>query len=267
MSASAAPVAPAVLAALGLAACRVAGVATFAPVVAAASVPVRVRVGISAVLAVAALPSIAGAGIPEAAVAEPWRLLPAAAIEFALGAVIGVLAMLPVAAFRTAGTLAGAQAGIGFGQWCDSGSDPAEGEGDPIGQLLGLLGAACFVWAGGLDAVALSALRSFDYVALGAWMPDRGLLGTVGGALLASSELAFRVALPVTAVLVAESLVSGLVARAVPGFGPLSFGFPLRVAIALLALLAGAAAMQSAMNGAIGGMLDSMHAIVAGGGA
>lgn len=267
MIAVSAPVAPAVLAALGLAACRVAGVATFAPVVAASSVPVRVRVGISAVLAVAALPSIAGAGIPEAAVAEPWRLLPAAALEFALGAVIGVLAMLPVAAFRTAGTLAGAQAGIGFGQLCDSGSDPAEGEGDPIGQLLALLGAACFVWAGGLDAVALSALRSFDYVALGAWMPDRSLLGTVGGALLASSELAFRVALPVTAVLVAESIVSGLVARAVPGFGPLSFGFPLRMAIALLALLAGAAAMQSAMNGAIGGMLDSVHSLVAGGAA
>ena len=266
-AAAAAPVAPAVLAAIGLASCRVAGVATFAPVVAAASVPVRVRVGLSAVIAVAALPAITAAGIPDAAVAEPWRLLPAAAMEFALGAVIGVLAMLPVAAFRTAGTLVGAQAGIGFGQLYDSGSDPAEGEGDPLGQLLALLGAACFVWAGGLDAVALSALRSFDYVSLGAWMPDRGVLATVGGAMLASSELAFRVALPVTAVLVAESMVSGLVSRAIPGFGPLAFGFPLRVAVALLALLAGAAAMQSAMDGAISGMLDSMHALAAGGAA
>ncbi|MFM7798669.1 MAG: hypothetical protein ACKPBA_06760 [Planctomycetota bacterium] len=72
--------------ALSLATCRVAGVATFAPVVAGAALPVRVRLAIAFVLAAAAMPAIAGSGVPEAAVAEPWRLLPAAALEFALGA-------------------------------------------------------------------------------------------------------------------------------------------------------------------------------------
>jgi hypothetical protein len=40
-----------------------------------------------------------------------------------------------------------------------------------------------------------------------------------------------------------------------------------RFAVALLALLAGAAAMQSAMNGAVADMLDSMHAVMKGGAA
>jgi hypothetical protein len=40
-----------------------------------------------------------------------------------------------------------------------------------------------------------------------------------------------------------------------------------RFAVALLALLAGAAAMQSAMNGAVADMLDSMHAAMKGGAA
>ena len=56
----------------------------------------------------------------------------------------------------------------------------------------------------------------------------------VGASALAASELAFRVALPVTAVLVAEAMISGFVARSLPGVAPLSFGFPLRFAIAVL---------------------------------
>lgn len=250
--------------ALCLATCRVAGVATFAPAMAGAALPVRLRVAVAFVIAAAAVPAIAGSGVPAAAVAEPWRLVPAAAVEFALGAVMGVVSMLPVAAFGTAGSLVGLQAGTGFGQLCDS---AMEQEGDGFAQLLAMLGAACFVWCGGLDAVALSAIRSFDYVALGAWQPQRGLVDTMAGALLASSELAFRVALPVTTVLVAESLVSGLVARSVPGMGALAFGFPVRFAVALLALLAGMAAMQSAMSGAVAGMLDAVHAMAKGGAA
>ena len=256
----------ATLAPLALAMCRVAGVATFAPVVAASAVPARMRVAIAAVIAAAALPAIGASGLPAAALEEPWRLLPAAVVEFALGSVIGVLAMLPVAAFRTAGALAGMQAGLGFGQLYDASTGEEDG-GDALEQLLALLGAACFVWAGGLDAVALSALRSFDYVALGAWSPGIGIEGTVTGAAVAASELAFRVALPVTAVLVAEAMVSGFIARSVPGVSPLAFGFPVRFAVALLALLAGAAAMQSAMNGAVADMLDSMHAAMKGGAA
>jgi hypothetical protein len=119
------------------------------------------RVAIAAVIAAAALPAIGASGLPAAALEEPWRLLPAAVVEFALGSVIGVLAMLPVAAFRTAGALAGMQAGLGFGQLYDASTGEEDG-GDALEQLLALLGAACFVWAGGLDAVALSALRSAE---------------------------------------------------------------------------------------------------------
>lgn len=261
------PASPEVVAAVALAACRVAGIAAFAPVVAAPAVPVRVRAGLALVLAVAAIPALSAGSLPAIAVAEPWRLVPAAALEFALGSVIGVLAMLPVAAFRTAGALAGMQAGVGFGQMLEGSADPGDADGDPFGQLLALLGAACFVWAGGLEALALAALQSFDGVALGAWAAGGAVLPAVLGAAVAASELAFRVALPVTAVLVAEAMVSGMVARSVPGMGLLSFGFPLRFAVASLALLAGVAAMQSAMNGALAGAIAAIRTLVAGDGA
>ena len=253
------------LAAIVLAGCRVAGLAAFAPAVAAPAVPVRVRTGLAFVLGVAALPSLGSASLPAMALAEPWRLLPLAAAEFAVGAVIGVLAMLPVAAFRTAGALVGMQAGVGFGQMMDGSADPGEADGDPAGQLLALLGVAAFVWAGGLEALAVASLRSFDGVGLGAWVPGAGVVRTVLGMVGAASELAFRVALPVTAVLVAEALISGMVARSVPGVGPISFGFPLRFAVALVSLLVGAAAMQSAMDGALADALGAIRAATHGG--
>jgi flagellar biosynthetic protein FliR len=249
-----------------LASCRVAGVAAFAPALAGAAVPVRVRAALALALAALAAPAAVRAGIPEAAVVEPWRLAPAALVEFALGAVIGTVAMLPVAAFRTAGALAGMQMGIGFGAACGA-RDAAESDGasEPVAHALAILAVALFVWGGGLDAVALSTLRSFDFVALGAWSPRAGAVAVLAGAMLSASDLALRVALPVTVVLVTEALLSGFVARAVPGVALLSFGFPVRVCAGLLALLAGAAAMQSAMSGAVAGLLDSIHAAVAGG--
>jgi flagellar biosynthetic protein FliR len=167
-----------------------------------------------------------------------------------------------VAAFRAAGALAGVQMGLGFGSVYDA--DAGDGEGDAASQLMAAAGVALFAWCGGLDAVALATMRTFEHAPVGAWSVA-GAVPAVTGAALAASELAFRVALPVTALLVAEALVGGFVARSVPGMSPLAFGFPVRFAVALLALLAGAAAMQSAMNGAVAGILDAVHAAATGG--
>lgn len=249
---------------LGLAACRVAGVAAFAPAFASAALSARMRAAMAVAIAVAALPAVAASGLPQAALDEPWRLLPAAVVEFAVGAAIGTVAMLPVAAFRAAGSLAGMQMGLGFGASVSGGAvDELDGD-DAVGQALGLAGAAMFVWAGGLDAVALASVRSFDYVGLGLWRAGEGAVAVATGAACAACELSLRVAMPVTVVLVVESLVSGLVARSVPGISPIAFGFPVRAAVGMLALATGAWAMQSSMDGAVSGMLDAMHALAGG---
>lgn len=253
-----------VLVPLGLAACRLAGVAAFAPAFASAALSARMRAAIAIALAAAALPTVAASGLPQASIDEPWRLVPAAAVEFAVGAAIGTIAMLPVAAFRAAGSLAGVQMGLGFGAAVSEGAPEAMDGDDAVGQVLGLAGAATFVWAGGLDAVALASVRSFDYVGLGLWRPGDGVIAVATGAACAACELSLRVAMPVTVVLVVESLVSGLVARSVPGISPIAFGFPVRAAVGLLALATGAWALQSSMDGAVAGMLDAMHAVVGG---
>ncbi len=240
---------------------RVAGLATFAPMLAGGALPVRLRVAVAAVIAIAAMPAAGMAAPPAATVAEPWRMLPAAVLEFAFGAALGIVALLPVAAFRAAGALAGVQMGLGFGSVYDA--DAGDGEGDAASQLLAAAGVALFAWCGGLDAVALAAMRTFEHAPVGAWSAA-GAVPAVTGAALAASELAFRVALPVTALLVAEALVGGFVARSVPGMSPVAFGFPVRVLVGLAGLLAGAVAMQSSMQGAVASMLDRMRAVAGG---
>ena len=59
---------------------RVAGLATFAPMLAAGVLPVRLRVAVAAVIAIAAMPAAGTAALPASALAEPWRMLPAAAL-------------------------------------------------------------------------------------------------------------------------------------------------------------------------------------------
>ncbi len=250
--------------AVGLAACRVAGVCLFGPVLASAVVPRRVALAFAVALGLAALPSVLGAGVVPT---QPTltAFVAGAIAELATGALLGLVAVLPLAAFRSAGSLASVQMGVGFGALYEGGESGGGSGSEGVEQLLALGGVAMFVWAGGLESLSLGVLRSFDYVPLAHWPDMAGIPALLAGAFLACSELTLRIAMPVTVVLVAEVLVTGLISRAVPGLGPVQFGFPVRVAVGLLALAAGAAAMQDVMTGASGAALDLAHAWMTGG--
>jgi flagellar biosynthetic protein FliR len=255
------------LAVVGLAACRAAGVCAFAPVLASAVVPRRVALGLAILLAVAALPGITAASASGAAAnGATWggAWIGHALLEFALGAAIGFVALLPVVAMRTAGALSGVQVGIGFGALYQ-GSGAEAGDSDAVERLMGLAAVALFVWAGGLDSLALGLLRTFDYVPLGAADRMAALPALAVGGMAACSDLALRMALPVTAVLVAEALVTGMLTRTVPALGPVQFGFPVRVMVGLAALAAGAAATGDALHGASASALTALHAWATGG--
>ncbi|MFO0783066.1 MAG: flagellar biosynthetic protein FliR [Phycisphaerales bacterium] len=252
--------------ALGLAACRVAGVCLLAPVVASPVVPRRVALALAILLGAAALPGALDAHTQHLPTTVGGAV-GCAALECALGAAMGLMALLPVAALRTAGSLCGVQMGLGFGSLYDSSQADEPGAWDGIEQLLGMAALAVFVWAGGLESLALGVLRSFDYVPVASALGLSGMAAMLTRGLLACSELALRVALPVTAVLMAETLVTGVLSRAMPALGPVQFGFPARVGIGLLALAAGAAATQDALHGASGAALDALHTWMTGGAA
>lgn len=248
--------------AIGLATCRVAGVCLWAPILASAVVPRRIALGLAAALAVAALPAVVMASPEVPSGGAAW--IGAAAMQFAVGAVIGFLAFLPLAGLRAAGALAGVQMGFGFGSLYE-GQAPEGEAADPVERVMALAALAVFAWAGGLDSLVLGVLRSFEYLPIGSALSMAALPEVLARGALACAELAVRVALPVSVVLVAEALVTGALTRAVPSLGPVQFGFPVRVAIGLLALAAGAGAVQDALHGATGSALQVAASWVQGG--
>src|SRR5207248_7304059 len=89
---------------------RVAGLVVAAPVLGHTLVPVRIRAGLAALVALALAPALGR-------VAEPptlWALAGAVAVESALGAVVGLVAQLVLAGVELGGQVAGIPMGFGM---------------------------------------------------------------------------------------------------------------------------------------------------------
>ncbi len=234
-----------------LVACRLGGMAATMPLLAGATVPVRIRVAIVAALAACTTPALVAGPLAGAAPPAGLGELGAMAVaETAVGAALGFLALVPFLALRMAGSVLSPHLGFGFARLYD----PASGdEGDPVERLLMLLGIVAFLSIGGLEATLLAAVRSFECVrlggagaveAVGGLATDGPLVSLVAGLVAASLELSLRVATPVVVILLAESLVSGLLARNLPALNLLGVGFPLRMLVGLGGLLAALGVMH-----------------------
>jgi len=238
---------------------RLGGVAIFAPGLSSPAVPVRVRVGLSILLGAAIVPVLATRGVADlngAVELDIVSLLPFVIMEIALGAVIGFLATLPLAAAQTGGLLMGQQMGLGFAQIFNPSLDDESGV---LGQLYFLMALATFLMMDGLEHMMLAVMHSFDYVPLGGFSMNGDLVGMLCGLLLASLELALRIAAPLLALIFLETVAMSFIARTVPQLNILSLGFPIRILAGLAILVVGLAITHEVLIDGTGSMLDAIH--------
>jgi len=243
--------------------CRIGGIAIFGPLLGSPAIPLRIRALLSVALAAATGPIVLGqvqVPMPH----DPWMLLPLVGGEIAIGAVIGLLASIPLVAMQIAGLLCGQQLGLGFGRFYLPAMD---NEGDALEQMYFLLALVLFVSVGGIEQMVLAAAESYR------WLPPGGfghesavsassmLVGLLGGAF----ELALRVAAPVLAIVALESIALGFVGRTVPAINVLSVGFPLRIATGVAVLAFGVGAVRMALDGFLDETLGLMRLWATGG--
>lgn len=236
---------------------RIGGMAIFAPVISSPSVPVRVRVMVVFLAGFGAfsLLSSGGAALPAVPL-DPWAILPLAASEVAVGALIGFIASLPLLGLRMGGMIAGQQMGLGFARFYN----PAVGEeSDVLEQIFYFLGLAIFLSIGGLEAMFIAVLHSFEYVNAGIFMTGRGVMDILLGMLLSSLDIGLRVAMPLLGVIFLETVAMGFVSKTVPQLNVLSLGFPLRIMVGLGILVAGVAVIDQVANEWIANALDDMY--------
>ena len=236
---------------------RLGGLFLYAPLLSMNAIPARVK-GLLVVLTGVGAWAVLDAdnvAFPAVSIMDPWAMVPLGAAEIAIGALIGFLASLPIFALQTGGMVMGQQMGLGFARFYN----PAAGtESDVLEQLMVFLAISMFLVMGGLDALFLSVLRSFHYVQAGVFTGD-GAIDLVTGVLLAATELGLRVAVPLLGVVFLETVAMGFVSKTVPQLNVLSFGFPVRIIIGLIMVLAGLEVIMLVSENFIHDVLDSLY--------
>jgi flagellar biosynthetic protein FliR len=216
---------------------RLGGLFIYAPILSMSAIPGRVKGMLVLVAGVGAYLVLAGRGVAFPAIAfdDPWAMVPLGAAELAIGGVIGFVASMPIFAMRAGGLVMGQQMGLGFARFYNP---AAEEESDVLEQIMSYLAIVLFLALGGLDAVFLCVLRSFEHVSAGGFATDGGAADLVVGVMLAATEFGLRIAMPLLGVVFLETVAMGFVSKTVPQLNVLSLGFPIRILVGLVVIIA-----------------------------
>ncbi|MCZ7527723.1 MAG: flagellar biosynthetic protein FliR [Acidimicrobiia bacterium] len=197
-----------------------------APPFSTRAIPIRVKVGLAAALALAAAPRVGEEPLPL----DTASFVGALVLQVAVGLALGFLTLMLVSAVQAAGSLVDLFGGYSIATVYDPLADASAAVFGRFYQLL----AVTLLFA--LDAHLLLVrgfLASFEAV------PTSGLdLGDLNRVLTRDLGVFFaaaiEVAAPVLAVLFVAEIAMGLLARAAPQMNVFALGFSVRVVVALL---------------------------------
>lgn len=209
---------------------RVLAVFSSAPVFSSKAFPVRARIGLALLVAVAAQPSLQAQ--PVLSLLDS-RAAAAVIHQVAVGLAIGFATRLVFAAFELAGEVVGFQMGLNYASFFDPSLNT---QSSAAASFFGQVTLFMFVVMNGHLTVLMAVIQSFDAFPLDQVDPGalRGLnLVGLGGHLFAS---AFWIALPMIAVLMFVNLGLGIVSRVAPQMNIYAVGFPITLTVGLVAM-------------------------------
>lgn len=223
---------------------------TAMPVFGTRTVPMRVRIGLAAFVALAAQPMLP----PIAAVAldTPPALL-VAAQQVVIGLVMGFAVRLVFAAVEFGGELIGLQMGLNFAGFFD----PATGgQATAVSRFFGVTVSWLFIVTGGhllVIAGVVQSLHSFPvgpepFAFLKTAQPQRW-----GAEVFA---VGLWIALPMVAMLLFVNLVMGIAARVAQQLNLFAIGFPITLSVGLVGVLLTLPMMQAPFTMALERMLQ-----------
>ncbi len=211
---------------------RVLAVFTAAPIFSSRAFPLRTRIGLAFLIAYAAQ-----ASLPDQAVVsiDGPQALGAVVQQVGIGLAIGFTVRLVFAAFELAGQVVGFQMGLGFAAFFDPSTSA---QSSAMGRFYANMAALLFIALNGHLLVLMAVLHSFT-----AFPVDQNFLQALvamklqdlGANLFAS---AFWIALPVIAMLMFANLALGIISRVAPQMNIYAIGFPVTLAVGLIAVAA-----------------------------
>jgi flagellar biosynthetic protein FliR len=223
------------------------------PVFSQRAVPMRVRIGLAGLVALAAQPSL-----PEVA---PLALdtLPAlgqVAQQVMIGLTIGFAVRLVFAGVELAGELIGLQMGLNFAGFFDPVS---ASQGTATARFLGTMTAFLFVIINGHLLVVAALVQSFEAFPVSAQPLAflHALSPQAWGAEL--FRIGLTLALPIVGMLLFVNLVLGMISRVAPQINVFAVGFPITLGVGLLGLVLTLPMMQVPIQAALEGVLSRFY--------
>lgn len=208
---------------------RILAMIASSPVLGNKQLPVRVKIGLSVLLAIIIAPTMAP--MPPVAIGSPQGLL-IMIQQIVIGVAMGFTMRLIFTAVEMAGELAGLQMGLGFASFYD----PINATHSPIiAQWVGIIAVLAFLGING-HLLMLSALaESFQTLPVGNMLSPKGFYSVAGwgGSIFA---YALQISLPILAALLITNIALGILTRAAPQLNLFAVGFPITLAIGFFVL-------------------------------
>ncbi|MBS0481462.1 MAG: flagellar biosynthetic protein FliR [Proteobacteria bacterium] len=236
---------------------RISAALVAAPFFGAAGVPMQLRVGIGAAMAVLVCAWIPIA-VPPALLSLPGLLTLAgeAVIGLSLGFVLQLSFAAPI--------IAAEQIGAAMGMSIATSADPVSGAHSPaLGQYFTVMLTVIFLGLGGHLAWLRLVIESYTVFPPGGnWLaPDR--LTMLTGFASEMFVAAVAIALPVTLVLLLMQMLTGVIGRSAPALNLVALGLPAGVLAGLAALIAAAPLLADQLGDLSTQALTQASALVA----
>ena len=211
---------------------RVLAVFGVAPVFSSRAIPVRAKLGLALLVAVAAQAGLTEQ--PAIAVNSP-QALGVAVQQVLVGLSVGFAVRLVFAAIELAGELIGLQMGLNFAGFFDPSSNSQT---SAVSRFFGQMAVLLFVVINGHLLVLLAVLRSYE-----AFPVDQGVLDILRATRLHELGVhvfssAFWIALPMIGMLLLVNLALGIMSRVAPQMNIYAVGFPVTLAAGLVGIAA-----------------------------
>lgn len=212
---------------------RVLGLMIFLPMMSGGSIPVKFRALLGAMIAVCAyaMPEVRASADVDVGLIELGPLL---LEEMVIGMGIGAIAGLPFVAIEIAGHVMGYQMGFALAQAYNPELDVNL---NSIGSMLFLIALTIFAGIGGLEALFIGLLETFETLPVGTYDTRQSPVETLLDVLTAGTEVAISIAMPVLAVVMLILIAIGFVMKTMPQINVMSVGFALKI-VAGTAMLA-----------------------------
>jgi len=223
---------------------RMAGMVLAAPVLGHSAVPIKLRVAMALVFAVAMTARLSGPlTVPESLLA----LAGAGAVELGIGAAIGYVASLIFAGVEVGAFHISTQLGLSMSDLIAPMNPDTP---SALRGLFVLLATVIFLGVGGHRALIGGLLASFDTVPPMGFIDPGSLVQPVVAMLGAAFILALKVAAPVLVAMLLATAAMGLIQRSLPTISLLSVGLPVRALLGLAVLSASLVAVEPLMQAA-----------------